>query len=347
MMHDCAASATHSILLDMPLSLDPTNLVKGRPVVAYSPTTPMRFGVFPRHEPEAVRWYEAPSCVIFHTALAFDSPTAVNLVCCQLNSARLVYEAGNLDIPLSQLLPPGKEDTCQLYYYRFPFDDGTVSHAFPLSAVPFEFPAVPFHKSMTAARYVYGCTMRSGSFSVALGSAAKIDCLVKMDVAQLIARGKVDRHGAEDPVDARTVLEVLEDQVTRVDVDERSPVRIFGFPPGIYAQECSFVPRENQRGEDDGFLLTYVFDESQLDARGCAPASSTSELWIIDAWGMEEVIAKIQLPQRGESHRPRRRKEVLTIVCRQYPTDCMVTGSRPTRSTLSAPCRTSARDQPR
>ncbi|GAA5993433.1 hypothetical protein JCM11641_007157 [Rhodosporidiobolus odoratus] len=322
MMHDMAASRTHSILLDLPLSLDPRNLLYGQPVISYDPSSPSRFGVFPRHSPHLVRWYEAPPCIIFHTAFAFDeSPSfaaalpapgsasaveSVNLVCCRLNSPRLVYSAGNITLPASQTLADGAKEACELYYYRFstsPSAPSRPSHAFPLSAIPFEFPTVPQDRVVGPSTYVYGCSVKHGSFDAALGGAAKIDCLVKINANTLIERGKqrtAKGKGDEElPIDGRTVLGVLEQQTPRDAQDIDVPIRIFELPPHCYAQEASFVPRRNGRGEDDGFLLTYVFDERQLDAISGRPKEDAkSELWVIDAWGMEEVVAKVKLPQR-------------------------------------------------
>lgn len=66
MMHDFGVSLKHTIILDMPLSLDPLNLLRGVPVVSYNPKTPSRFGVFERSFPGDVRWFETPPCIIFH-----------------------------------------------------------------------------------------------------------------------------------------------------------------------------------------------------------------------------------------------------------------------------------------
>ncbi|BGP17728.1 hypothetical protein JCM10213v2_005768 [Rhodosporidiobolus nylandii] len=320
MMHDMAASRTHSILLDLPLSLDPRNLAVGQPVISYSPNESSRFGVFPRHRPDLVRWYTAPACIIFHTAFAADeyrsiAPSsahpshsdmqAVNLVCCRLNSPRMVYSAGNLALPASQTLPTGSKEACELYYYRFPSSPAAPdvpSHAFPLTAIPFEFPTVPQDRATGPSRFVYGCSVRHGNFDAALGGAAKIDCLVKVDVEALSARGRKRDEGgkgdAELPVDERTVVEVLEQQEPRTSEGD-VPIRIFELPAFHFAQESSFVPRREARGEDDGFLLTYVFDERQLDPVSGRPrAGARSELWVIDAWGMQDVVAKVKLPQR-------------------------------------------------
>jgi hypothetical protein len=41
-----------------------------------------------------------------------------------------------------------------------------------------------------------------------------------------------------------------------------------------------------------------VFDEGQLDVYGEATPASKSELWVIDAKEMQEVVCKVKLPQR-------------------------------------------------
>ncbi|BGP33438.1 hypothetical protein JCM10296v2_005240 [Rhodotorula toruloides] len=320
MMHDMAASRTHSILLDMPLSLDPRNLALGKPVISYDPSKPARFGVLPRHKPTLVKWYIAPACIIFHTAFAYDEPAspshtdveAVNLVCCRLNSPRLIYSAGNLVLPESQSLPAGAKESCELYYYRFPSSPSASvtlepSHAFPLASIPFEFPTVPQDRAVGPSKYVYGCSVKHGSFDAALGSAAKIDCLVKVNVDLLVRQGKQrDEAGegqSERPVDERGVLDVIAQQTPRrgdrTSSNDDEPIRIFELPQLHYAQESSFVPRQNPRSEDDGYLLTYVFDERQLDSStGRAVEGATSELWVIDAWTMKDVVCRVKLPQR-------------------------------------------------
>jgi hypothetical protein len=58
------------------------------------------------------------------------------------------------------------------------------------------------------------------------------------------------------------------------------------------------VSRQEPIAEDDGFLLFYVFDETQLDADGECLPNAVSELWIIDAKNMRDVVACVRLPQR-------------------------------------------------
>jgi len=286
MMHDFGASLKHSVILDLPLSLDPLNLTRGKPVVHFDMMAKSRFGVFPRHRPDLVKWFESDACAIFHTANTWSSSEAVNLLACRFTSAKLVYAAGGISLPSSE------DDVCQIYYYRFPLTSTTISHEFALSSIPFEFPSMSHAASMQDAQYIYGCTMRAGSFNAALGGAAKIDCLARIDVRTLVQRGIARGLRKGDAVDPRSVLDIL------ASTDESDPIRIFEMPQGWYAQETTFVAKNGAKGEADGFLLTYVFDESQLNPDGSASEGVASELWILDASTMKDIIAKVRLPQR-------------------------------------------------
>ncbi|TGO72838.1 hypothetical protein BELL_0414g00100 [Botrytis elliptica] len=309
MMHDFGVSLSHTIIMDLPLSLDPMNLARNEPVVSYDPSGISRFGVFPRWKPENIRWFETNACCIFHTANSWDETTtntstkseetiSVNMLACRLTSASLVFSAGDVAAPIPKDNPmtaPIEEEQCRLYYYRFPLTDteNSISHQFALSSIPFEFPSIRESLSMTEAQYVYGCSVSDGTFGAALGRAVKIDSLVKVDVLALIARGKeTNQTPITGCVDTRTVTDILASN------DPNDPIKIFKLPPGFYAQESRFVPRENGRTEDDGWLLSYVFDEAQLDEHNVAGPQAKSELWVIDARDMKTVVCKIHLPQR-------------------------------------------------
>jgi len=310
MMHDFGASRDHTVIMDLPLSLDIMNMARNLPVVAYDTAGKSRFGVFPRYDPSATRWFETNPCCIFHTANTWDEPgpsydnqqqvSAVNLLACRLTTASVVYDAGDIAAPIPKATAPSdypkEPEQCRLYYFRFPLDDpssNTISHQFALSSVPFEFPSLRDDVSMTEARYIYGCSVSEGKFGSALGRAAKIDCLVKMDVIELIRRGKQNPPAPiVGVVDDREVLEILKEN------NPDDHIKIFHLPPGIFAQESRFVPRENGTSEDDGWILAYTFDEAQLDDNGEVMAGARSELWVIDAKNMKDVVCKVQLPQR-------------------------------------------------
>lgn len=310
MMHDFGVSFDHTIIMDLPLSLDPLNLAKNRPVVAYDPSGRSRFGVFPRHQPGRVRWFETDACCIFHTANSWDDKSlnkatgnteisAVNMLACRLTSASLVYSAGDIAAPTPlRTTVLQEEEQCRLYYYNFLLDnsksENKIQHQFALSAVPFEFPTICENRSMTSAKYIYGCSISSGSFGAALGRSVKIDCLVKIDAESLIKQGKKDANlqPVTGCVDQRDVEQILRSK--RKD----DSIRVFKLPQGCYAQESRFIPRANAQTEDDGFLLFYVFDEAQLDEAGECRLGAKSELWVIDAKDMTTIICRVILPQR-------------------------------------------------
>ncbi|TDZ27036.1 Carotenoid 9,10(9',10')-cleavage dioxygenase 1 [Colletotrichum orbiculare MAFF 240422] len=310
MMHDFGVSRHHTVILDLPLSLDTMNLLRGVPSLSYDSAGKSRFGVFPRHQPHAIQWFETNPCTIFHTANSWDiipstedvngPRVSVNMLACRLTSASLVFSAGNLPTPEVKPVPPeyAEEEQCRLYYYNFPLSDipgvqFNIRHQWALSAISLEFPSVAPAYSMREARYVYGCSTGEASYTVALGKAAKIDHLAKVDVQRLIARGMTSPpQPIKGCVDTRTVAQVLRSR------DPDDPIKLFRMPLGWYAQEPRFVPRKNSQTEDDGWLLTYAFDESQLDAAGECRPDAASELWIIDAKDMKHVVARIKLPQR-------------------------------------------------
>lgn len=199
--------------------------------------------------------------MIFHTANAWDDvdettgETCVDMVACRFRSAKLVYAAGAVAVP-SEEVRAGFNDVVRLHYYRFIFGkDGSnrIGYTFPLSGIPFEFPATPPDLGMQKARYVYGCTMREGGFDERLGGAAKVDVLVKVDVVALSARGRVNNQARNDPVDRRSVMQILADH----QAGKAGDIQVFALPDNMYAQESRFVPRVAAETEDDGWLLSY------------------------------------------------------------------------------------------
>lgn len=301
--HDFCATSQHTILIDLPLVLDPRNLIKGKTMLEYRKNQNTRFAIIPRWQPDQVTWYESQGCCIYHAANAWDTNTSTNLLACRLNSATLVYSAGNIVTPVHARAKKGLEK-CQLYYWQFSRQNqafgnkGLVECEFPLSDIPFEFPTMNERYSQRVNQYIYGASMTSGTFDAGLGSrSAKIDCLAKINVATLIKRG-IQRglhsnSNSSPAVDTRTVQEILKEN------QSNDSIQIFTLPPNHYAQEATFVPRLNAKSEDDGFLTFFVFDEANgLDEHGDCTMHATSQLWIIDAKNMKDIVCRIRLPQR-------------------------------------------------
>lgn len=197
------------------------------------------------------------------------------------------------------------EEQCRLYYYRFSLDsttENTITHQFALAAIPVEFPTVSPLTAMDSARYIYACSTSNESFGAALGKASKIDVLVRLDVKALLEKAQSEPPDAVTGcVDNRSLAQIV------ASTDPNDPIKVFQFPPNVYGQEATFIPR-SRRGsatnkntafdEDDGYLVFYTFDENQLDKHGECTDDAKSELWVLDAQSMTRVECKIQLPTR-------------------------------------------------
>ncbi|KAJ9118149.1 hypothetical protein QFC22_004052 [Naganishia vaughanmartiniae] len=340
MMHDFGCSRKYAILLNLPLTLTPMNLLAWRPkpMIHFDRTLPSEFILVPRDgvSPPA-RFIDLEPSMIFHTGNSWDDvdpltgEETVEMVACRFRSAKLVYAAGAMPVPAEEFRA-GINDVVRLHYYRFIFSSDTrephqVSHCFPLSEIPAEFPTTHPYRLMSKARYVYVCSMKEGGFDERLGGAAKVDCLVKADVLRLSQKGIARGRGKGSAVDKRTVMEIVKQQEALPDGDspqgDDAAMQVFALPDGWYAQECRFIPKEGKDlDEDEGYLVTYgelsirlrddhvspllrsVYDERYIGENGIASceAGTGSELWIIDAKtmyaGMKAVVCRIKLPQR-------------------------------------------------
>ncbi len=292
MMHDFAITQTHAVILDLPLTMSPFNIVSGggKPMLYFDSQLTSKFGIIPRSynhdkDQDRVIWFEGESCMIFHTVNAWDEADisgtviAVCLVACRFKGAKLVYAAGGLDVPSSPNDPDAnKEDVVHLYYYRFDLVTGKISHAYPLSDFPMEYPSINTKFTGLRNRFAYGASMKSGSFDTAL-SGAQVDVLVKCDLQNLIKEPAigVDTMTSRTPPSQKHVSSIV-------------------MPAGYYASELTFVQRNGAEKitvseEDDGFVLVHVYNESS--------EKHPSELWIISAKTFSlPPLARIYLPQR-------------------------------------------------
>jgi carotenoid cleavage dioxygenase len=74
MVHDCALTKGHVVVLDLPVTFTPSLLLQGAPLPwAWNPRHAARVGLLPRAG-GPVRWFDVDPCFVFHTANAFDLP---------------------------------------------------------------------------------------------------------------------------------------------------------------------------------------------------------------------------------------------------------------------------------
>jgi carotenoid cleavage dioxygenase-like enzyme len=96
MMHDFAIAENYTIFMDLPVTVSAERMQRGEPMMMFESDRPSRFGIVSRHGDNSnIRWFESPSCYVFHTLNAYEEGDEVILILgvCDRDS---VSEAGVL-----------------------------------------------------------------------------------------------------------------------------------------------------------------------------------------------------------------------------------------------------------
>jgi carotenoid cleavage dioxygenase-like enzyme len=237
MMHDFAITENYTIFMDLPLSFSMQRMQKGLLPLIFERDKPSRFGIVPRHGDNSnIRWFESPSCYVFHTFNAYEENGEVVLIACRMNSTNvLVYNDTERD---------SDGDIPRLHRWCFNLSTGSIREEM-LDDVPSEFPRVNENFLGRKTRYGY-------SGKMAAGLIPRFDGVIKYDF----------QGGTSE---------------------------IHGYGKGRYGGEAVFVPRLSASNEDDGWLVTFVYDTS----------SDTSELVVVNAQDItSEPVARVLIPTR-------------------------------------------------
>ena len=242
MPHDMAITEHHSIVMDLPLVVDPVAWAQGRHRLTFLADTPSRFGILPRHGAGSeVRWFEAEPCYIYHTVNAWEEGDEVVMDVCRFRlpgPSSLEFHG-----PLANVLNYLRLDAF-VHRYRFDLRTGR-THETPLADRNTEFPMINAQKLGVRNRYAYNVSINSDTVMY-------FDGLVKYDL------------------DTGT--------------EER-----YGFGAGRYGSEAPFAPRPGATAEDDGWLLSFVYDA----------ATDRSEVLILDARDVAAgPVGRVLLPVR-------------------------------------------------
>ncbi|KAF5752656.1 carotenoid cleavage dioxygenase 1 family protein [Tripterygium wilfordii] len=225
MMHDFAITENYAIFLDLPLCFKPKEMVKEKKLIfSFDETKKSRFGVLPRYAKDEllIRWFELPTCFIFHNANAWEEGDDVVLITCRIEKPDLDMVSGNIKEKLENF---GNE----LYEMRFNMKTGLASQR-KLSEGSVDFPRVNENYTGRKQRYVYGTI---------LDNIAKVKGVIKFDLHATPEAGK-------------TELEVGGNVKGIVDL---GPGRF-----GSEAVFVPCVPGTTSE-EDDGYLIFFMHDE--------------------------------------------------------------------------------------
>ncbi|MFM5899532.1 MAG: carotenoid oxygenase family protein [Dolichospermum sp.] len=237
MMHDFAITENYTIFMDLPLTFSMERMQRGEPMLMFEKHRPSRFGIIPRHGDNSnIRWFECPSCYVFHTLNAYEVGDEVVLIACRMNSTNVLISNDTYSDPL--------EGIPFLHRWRFNLSTGTVTEE-QLDDVPGEFPRV--NENLLGRKTQYGYLGK-----IVSGQNPLFDGVIKYDF-------------------------------------ENGTSQTHEFGKNRYGGESVFVPSPNATAEDQGWLVTFVYDEN----------SQRSELLVINAEDMtSEPTARVIIPQR-------------------------------------------------
>ncbi|KAE9592722.1 hypothetical protein Lal_00028666 [Lupinus albus] len=226
MMHDFAITENYAIFMDLPMYFRPKDMVKKNTLVySFDSTKKARFGILPRYakDEKHIRWFELPTCFIFHNANAWEEGDEVVLIACRIEKPDLDLVSGALKEKLESFAN-------ELYEMRFNMKTGEASQK-KLSAPALDFPRVNENYTGRKQRYVYGTT---------LDNIAKVTGIIKFDL-----------HAKPDS--GKTRLEVGGNVQGLYDLGPGK----FGSE-AVYVPRVPGTDSE----EDDGYLIFFVHDEN-------------------------------------------------------------------------------------
>lgn len=288
MIHDCAITPTATLILDLPMSVRPSRMLKDKFPVEYEPSMGGRIGLCPRRNAQGdaksegrengdgsdVQWFEVESCVVLHTVNAHESEDGTTVTLTALRSE-----------------PQGEasfiESYTPAYLYEWVLDrtSGRCVRERGLSDICLEFPSLDGRLIGKDALYGYAITPSTIGGPVRYGPPFQgilIDGVVKLN----LRTGKVAGR--------------------------------WQAPEGYFiVSEPTFVPRDgSEAGDgDEGYLLVWLSSAAQVATRAgddasvgagdgliCVPEAAdgrASRLYVIDASKMPpaESDADIELSE--------------------------------------------------
>ena len=159
MMHDFSITENYTIFLDLPLVFQPMRLAEGKLPFYFDRDQPARYGILPRHGDNAqIRWFEGPTCYMFHTLNAWEENGDVVLLGCRTESTTIAAPPGHSDQDAGHshdvVLAQEDGDLGRMHRWRFDLAAGTLTEE-ALDDAPTDFPRLPAGLIGRPSRYGY------------------------------------------------------------------------------------------------------------------------------------------------------------------------------------------------
>ncbi|XP_071705815.1 zeaxanthin 7,8(7',8')-cleavage dioxygenase, chromoplastic-like [Rutidosis leptorrhynchoides] len=254
--HDMAITQKYAIIFDIQLGADPMNFIRGRRLVSFDPTKVPKIGILPRlaTNESGIKWFDAPGLNVLHVVNAWDEidddgSEVVVLVASNILQVEHLMEQIHMIEPCMEIV-------------TIHFRTGVVSRK-SMSTNNFELPVINQAYVAKKNRYFYSVINEKRPLK---SSMVRTLGVVKLDITASSENNTKDRN--KHIVASRMYGE-----------------NCFGGEPYFVARD----PDDPNSEEDDGYVVSYVHDESSGKSKFVAMDARSPSL---------EIVVEVKLPQR-------------------------------------------------
>ena len=181
MMHDFAITERYSIFLDLPLTFRLERAMEGQFPFAFEKELPSRYGILPRHgEAHEIKWFEGPSCFVWHTLNAYEEGDEVVLLGCRVSDSNVLT---------SEATSQRDTDYGRLHRWRFNLKTGAMKEE-PVDDFYCDFPRINEAKMGQRNRFGYAAKLPGKHDHASFfHGALKYDLLRGTSQAHLLPKG--------------------------------------------------------------------------------------------------------------------------------------------------------------
>jgi carotenoid cleavage dioxygenase-like enzyme len=165
MIHDFAVTEHYAVFLDSPAVFDLESMLSGGSAISWKPELGTRMGILPRRGgPEAIRWFEVPTCNIVHFFNAWDEDGVVHVHAPAFPEMPGAFDFAN-PVAASEPVP---------WHWAVDLESSAVS-ARQTDDRSGEFPRINDEHAAHKTRYLYNSRARSWEFDFDFHGVVKYD----------------------------------------------------------------------------------------------------------------------------------------------------------------------------
>ncbi|XP_056167092.1 carotenoid 9,10(9',10')-cleavage dioxygenase 1-like isoform X2 [Syzygium oleosum] len=283
--HEIGVTQRYNVIMDFPLTIDINRLVRGGPLIQFNKKEYARIGIMPRYgDGNSMRWFDVETSCMFHILNCFEDGDEVVVRGCRALESIIPGPDFGLDKFqwFSKRLKPIRSSEENVAPTTEEEEEGSLfsrAYEWRLNMITGE----ADERNLTGTKYSMDFPMINSNFTGLknkFGYTQVVDSSAS-SISGMPKYGGLAKLYLDEP---RTGISSKEDQF-----EDAIKLEYHEFGENIFCTGAAFVPKENGFEEDDGWIITFVHNES----------TNTSQVNLIDCKNFSgKPVAKITLPCR-------------------------------------------------